>query len=496
LGYGFLWNNPAVGSVEFTNNHTKWHCDAAQQIDYLIIAGDTPAEIMTQYTGLVGRAPVLPEWAAGFWQCKLRYETQEQLLEVAREYYRRKVPVSVIVCDFFHWPLQGEWKFDPKYWPDPQAMVDELRSMGMKLMVSIWSTVDTRSENYKLMRDKNYLIRTERGTSVFRIFHGTDAYYDATRREAREFVWSKVKKHYYDYGIKMFWLDESEPSLDPYHYENVRYYIGNGSEVSNIYPFYYAQTFYEGMKNQGEEEPVNLLRCAWLGSQRFSTVVWSGDIASTFDSLRKQIKAGLNFSFSGIPWWTTDIGGFFDGDPDDEGFRELLLRWFAFGVFCPIFRLHGYRLPYVEVDPLDPNAFNHSGGPNEIWSYGEENCKILTDFIALRYRLIPYIMDQMRKASTDGTPVMRPLFFDFPADKMAYPISDEYMFGPSLLVAPVIEPGLKSRKVYLPEGSAWTNAYTDEEHKGGQWVHVDAPLTQIPLFLRDGAALPIIPENV
>jgi alpha-D-xyloside xylohydrolase len=492
LGYGFIWNNPAIGRVEFVDNHTLWHADAAKQIDYIIIAGDTPSEIMTQYTEITGRAPVLPEWAAHFWQCKLRYETQEELLNVAREYKKRNIPVSVIVCDYFHWTAQGEWKFDPTRWPDPQAMLDELNQMGIKLMVSIWPTVDTRSENYFTMRDKNYLLRAERGTSLFKIGHGACTFYDAMHPGARKFVWETVKKNYYKYGIKMFWLDETEPSLTPYHYDNVRYYLGNGLEVSNIYPYYYTKTFYDGMKEEGEKEVVNLARCAWLGSQRNSAVVWSGDIASTFDSLRKQLKAGLNFSFSGIPWWTTDIGGFFNGDPGSEDFRELLVRWFAFGVFCPIFRLHGFRLPYKDVNKYDPNSYNRSGGPNEVWSYGEENYKILTDFIHLRERLIPYIMEQMKKASSDGIPVMRPLLFDFPQDKEAYPIFDEYMFGPDILVAPVIEKGLTRRKVYLPLGASWQCPYTGKIWQGGETVEVDAPLNRIPVFLKNGAKLPIV----
>jgi len=491
-GYGFLWNNPAVGRAEFVGNHTLWHADAAAQIDYIVIAGGGPGAIMGRYTEITGRAPVLPEWAAGFWQCKLRYETQEELLGVAREYKRRGIPVSVIVCDYFHWTLQGEWKFDPVRWPDPGAMVKELEAMGMRLMVSVWPTVDTRSENFLPMKDRNWLVRAERGQSVFKIFHGTSTFFDATHPKARDFVWGRVKRNYYDHGIRMFWLDEAEPSYNPYHYDNVRYYIGNGAEVSNIYPYHFAETFHDGMKAAGEAEVVTLLRCAWLGSQRHGVVVWSGDIASSFDSLRKQLKAGLNFSFSGVPWWTTDIGGFFNGDPDDEAFRELLVRWFAFGVFCPIFRLHGFRLPNHEVSRYDPDAYNRSGGPNEVWSYGEGNYGILVDLIALRYRLIPYIMEQARRASRDGTPVMRPLLYDFPADADACPIWDEYMFGPDLLVAPILEKGKRERNVYLPEGATWTDPYGGRTHEGGATVRVDAPMDRMPLFLKDGAKLPIL----
>ena len=289
----------------------------------------------------------------------------------------------------------------------------------------------------------------------------------------------------------MFWLDESEPSFQPYHYRNVRLYMGNGLEVSNIFPYYYAKTFYDGLKQQGETEIVNLLRCAWLGSQRNSIVVWSGDIASTFDSLRKQIKAGLNFSFSGVPWWTTDIGGFFNGDPESEDFRELLVRWFQFGVFCPIFRLHGNRLPEELTDRLDPNAWNGSGGPNEAWSYGEKVYQIIKDLIFLRERIKPYIMQQMRTAAETGTPVIRPLLFDFPADEKTFAIGDEYLFGPDLLVAPVIEAGARSRKVYLPVGAKWTDVNTGKEYQGGVEVECDAPIDVIPLFFRDNARLPI-----
>jgi alpha-D-xyloside xylohydrolase len=492
LGYGFIWNNPSIGRAEFVGNHTQWHAEAAKQIDYIVIAGDTPSEIMKDYTGITGRAPVLPEWAAGFWQCKLRYSTQEELLGIAREYKKRNIPLSVIVVDYFHWTVQGEWTFDPTRWPDPKAMVDELTQMGIKLMVSVWPTVDTRSENYLKMRDKNYLLRAEHGTSLFRIGYGACTFFDAMNPGARKFVWDRVKNGYHQYGIKMFWLDETEPSLSPYHYENVRYYLGNGLEVSNLFPYYYAKTFHDGMKEEGEANVVNLTRCAWLGSQRNSAVVWSGDIASTFDSLRKQIKAGLNFAFSGVPWWTTDIGGFFNGDPNDENFRELFIRWFAFGVFCPIFRVHGYRLPYHEPNQMDPNAYNQSGGPNEVWSYGEENTKILEGFIRLRKRLIPYIMEQMKKASIDGTPVMRPLLYDFPEDKAVYPVSDEYMFGPDILVAPVIEKNSVSRRVYLPLGVSWKDPYTGKVWNGGEIAAVDTPRDRIQVFLKDDVNLPIV----
>ena len=434
-GYGFIWNNPAIGRAEFVNNHTMWHVQCAKQIDYVVIAGDTPGEINEKFTAVTGRAPMLPEWAAGFWQCKLRYETQEELLQVAREYKKRGLPISVIVIDYFHWTMQGEWKFDPEKWPDPKAMVSELESMGIKLMVSIWPTIDPRSENYAYMREHNYILRGERGVDVVFMFFGPQTYVDTTHPGAREFFWSRAKKNYYDYGIRTFWLDEAEPEMRPYDYDNVRMYLGNGEEVSNIYCVGFAKAFYDGLKAQGEEV-CNLVRCAWLGSQRYGVVLWSGDIASTFDSLRKQLKAGLNVAMCGIPWWTTDIGGFINGDPESEEFRELMIRWFEFGVFCPIFRLHGFRLPYQVRDILN-----------------------------------------------------RPLFYDFCGDKNVYDIGDEYMFGPDLLVAPVVEPGARKRMVYLPEGCRWKDAGTGMVYDGGTRIEADAPLDTIPLFLKEDARL-------
>ena len=487
-GYGFIWNNPAIGRAEFVNNHTMWHVQCAKQIDYVIIAGDTPGEINEKFTAITGRAPMLPEWAAGFWQCKLRYETQEELLQVAREYKRRGLPISVIVIDYFHWTMQGEWKFDPEKWPDPKAMVSELESMGIKLMVSIWPTIDPRSENYAYMREHNYILRGERGVDVVFMFFGPQTYVDTTHPGAREFFWSRAKKNYYDYGIRTFWLDEAEPEMRPYDYDNVRMYLGNGEEVSNIYCVGFAKAFYDGLKAQGEEV-CNLVRCAWLGSQRYGVVLWSGDIASTFDSLRKQLKAGLNVAMCGIPWWTTDIGGFINGDPESEEFRELMIRWFEFGVFCPIFRLHGFRLPYPVRDILNPDGYCGSGGPNEVWSFGEEAYEIIRRYMNVREALKPYIMKQMKLASEDGTPVMRPLFYDFCGDKNVYDIGDEYMFGPDLLVAPVVELGARKRMVYLPEGCRWKDAGTGMVYDGGTRIEADAPLDTIPLFLKEDARL-------
>lgn len=479
-GYGFLWNNPAIGRTELVKNHTMWHAEATKQIDYLIFAENTLAEIVEKYTDFSGKAPMLPEYAAGFWQSKLRYWNQEELLSVVRDYKRRELPISVIVIDYFHWTQQGEWKFDKRYWPDPKGMVEELDKMGIKLMVSIWPTVDPSSENYEEMKQKSYLVRAERGVQSVFLYLGSQTFFDATHPEAQRYVWGKVKQNYYDYGVKMFWLDEAEPEFRPYDYENIRYNLGNGLEVSNIYPYMFAKAFHDGMKECEESVQVNLVRCAWIGSQRFGIVLWSGDIGSTFESLRQQVKAGMNVSLCGIPWWTTDIGGFFDGYPDDPSFRELIVRWFQFGVFCPIFRLHGYRLPDSK-----PNGEFKTGTANEVWSFGEEAYEIIKKLMILRERIRPYIMEQMQKAHEDGTPVMRPLFFDFPDDNNTYLVEDEYMFGPDLLIAPILYEGACMRKVYLPEGVEWKDANSGSVYRGGQYIDYEAPLSIVPVFIRN-----------
>ncbi|WP_304452268.1 glycoside hydrolase family 31 protein [Nocardiopsis sp. YSL2] len=493
-GYGLLWNSPATGRVELADNGTRWVSDSARQIDYWVTAGDGPAEVMSNYADVTGHAPELPEFASGFWQCRLRYKTQDELMEVAREYKRRGLPLSVIVSDFFHWTHLGDWKFDPAEWPDPKAMVEELREMGVELMVSVWPSVSPLSENYDEMLARGYLVATEQGPPVHADWadKGVDAqvqvsFYDPTNPDARAYVWDKVRRNYHDLGIRVWWLDACEPELKPGHPENLRYHVGPGTEVGNIYPAEHARGFHEGMLAAGEPEVITLCRSAWAGSQRHGAALWSGDIPATFDSLRTQIRAGLNVAMSGIPWWTTDIGGFHGGDQESPEYRELLVRWFQYGVFCPLFRLHGFREPFV--DALHPDM---SGGPNEVWSYGEEVYPLLRDMLFLRERLRPYVMEQMRAAHERGLPPMRPLFVDFPDDPRAWEAEDAFLFGPDVLVAPVTELGARSRRVYLPEGSTWVDPWSGAVHAGGAEIMLDAPLERVPVLVRGGADVPIV----
>ena len=481
-GYGFIWNNPSIGRADLSLTHTSFSAKYARQIDYFIFAEETPANLVRKYSALTGKSPMMPAFATGLWQSKLRYASQVELLSVAREYKKRNLPISVIVADFFHWPNSGDWKFDPKFWPDPAAMVKELDSMGIKLLVSIWPTVATESENYPTLVKKNYLIRPETGVNAFLAFSGFLTYVDVTNPSARQFMWEKIKKNYYHIGIRMFWLDEAEPEIDPLDYENVRYLKGNGLEVSSIYPYNFAQAIYEGQKEAGQKEIINLVRCGWIGSQRFGTALWSGDIYGDFETLRRQVKAGLNISLCGIPWWNTDIGGFFPPEDKVEQYHELLIRWFQFGAFCPIMRMHGKRLPMIDVK----GSQVASGSPNELWSYGEETYKIMSKYLQVRERLKPYILKNMEVASKEGIPMMRPLFFDFPNDQVCYKIEDEYMFGPDLLIAPVLEYKTQSRKIYFPAGSSWTDALTGKIFKGGQTIDYKVALENMPVFCKNG----------
>ena len=486
LGYGFFWHNPAVGNVFFGKNTTEWRADSTTKMDYWITAGDSIAQIEDQYSTATGKAPMMPEFGLGFWQCKLRYHNQEQVLKVAREYHERNIPVDVFVIDYYHWPRCGDYRFDENYFPDPKAMVDELRSYGMEVMASIWPAVDWRSENFEEMQQKGLLVKTDHGMNLQMSFQGNNVFYDATNPEAREYVWEKCKKNYYDYGIKTFWLDVAEPEYGTFDYGNYRYYAGSVLQQGNIYPKEYARGFYEGQTASGQKDIVNLIRCAWAGSQRYGTLVWSGDISSNYESFRKQIVAGLQMGLSGIPWWTTDIGGFYDGNIYDEDFRELLVRWFQFGTFCPVMRLHGNRLPREPLYRPDGEETEGTGADNEIWSFGEENYQILKKFIEIREMLRDYTRGLMKEAHETGAPVMRAMFYEFPEDAVTWELNSQYMYGSDILVAPIVEEHAVSRKVYLPKGSTWTHAGTGEVYEGGQWVEVKAEIDTLPIFLQDG----------
>ncbi len=486
LGYGLLWNNPAVGSVTFAKNGTEWVAESTRQMDYWITAGENPKEILKKYTAVTGRAPMFPESLMGLWQCKLRYRTQDEVLTVARQYQQEGIHIDQIVIDFFHWTLQGDWKFDKTYWQDPKAMVDELHSMGIRVIVSVWPSVDRKSENFGPMMDRGLLIRTERGAAQTYDYQGDCVEIDPFNPETRRYIWEVCKRNYADLGIDGFWLDNSEPDYGVYDFENYRYYAGPALSCSNLYPQMFSRAFFEPMKEGREETPVNLLRCGWAGSQKFGNVIWSGDIPSTFQAFREQLQAGLNMGLAGIPWWTTDIGGFMTDDVKDPDFQELLIRWYQFAVYSAVLRMHGDRGPY-NIPPLDERdwggGYLHTGQPNELWSYGEENYRIMRKYYDVRIAMKDYIRAVYQEAHENGSPLIRTMFYEFPEDPVCWELEDQYMFGSRYLVAPVMKLHATERKVYLPAGQ-WKNVETGEVLAGGGVVTANAPLDVIPVFER------------
>ncbi len=480
LGYGFIWNNPSPGLCELANNRTRWTSHNAKFMDYVVIAGN-PKEACTTLADLTGYAPKMPAWATGFWQSRLRYETQDQLLEVARKYKELGIPLSAIIVDYFHWTEQGDYKFDPKYWPDVPAMAEELHAMHTKLLVSMWPTINENSENYSYMKSNNMLMRTMRGSDRVFQFYGWQAQIDVTNPAAREFIWSKLKENYIDNGVDALWFDVAEPEIWPSHFDNLLMHAGRGDMVALLYPYYYAKLVYDGFKSMGREEIITLTRAAYLGSQKFGSLVWSGDIASTFESLSHQVKGAMNMAMCGIPWWNTDIGGFYGGDTTSDYFRELIVRWFQFGLFSPVMRLHGNRVRHGEKN----NVKEPTGDPNEIWSFGEENFEILRDLVLLRERLRPYIQKQFDEASEKGYPVVRPMFFEYPDDEVCYMLDSQYMFGDDILFAPIVKQGQTVKTVYIPDGEWILTKDKTVYTKGTYEIH--AEIDEFVAFVKKGS---------
>ena len=484
-GYGFLWHNPSIGRVTFGTNEILWESESSLQIDYWLTVGDTPQQISSQYADAVGHAPPMPEHGLGFWQCKLRYSSQDEILCVASEYAARGIKPDVIVCDFFHWTEMGDFRFDPAFFPDPKEMVEQLSEMGIRLVVSVWPTVSTESENYKTMQERGMLIRPD-SDGLYSMFFADQKtlFYDTTNPEARDFVWNRIRDNYYTLGIQDYWLDVAEPEYSVCDWSRWTYHEGPGLQVGNLYPQAYARNFYEGLRSEGVEKPISLIRCAWAGSARYGALAWSGDVSSTWESFRIQVCAGLSMGVAGIPWWNSDIGGFSGGDVRDPAFVELLIRWFEWGAYCPVMRLHGDRNPHHEVrHPVSGKVCMGSGADNEIWSYGDEAYGIFRKYLDRRQAMRPYLRSIFDEAHRTGVPPMRPLWYVFPDDPFCTNLRDEYLFGPDLLVCPVLEAGARERRVYLPEGT-WTDLETGRAYAGGSTITVPAPLDVIPVFER------------
>ncbi|XP_065192930.1 uncharacterized family 31 glucosidase ORF2-like [Sycon ciliatum] len=476
LDYGLLWNMPGYGSVSFEGNTTTWTAIAALQLDMFVTvaaAGSSGmacnADINARYVDATGHSPVLPEWAAGYWHSKNRYSSQKDLLAAATIFHERAIPVDVIVIDYHHWKTMGDWSFDPAAWPDPQSMADTIQTkFGMRIMVSVWPFSMTKSSSFPTINASGYGV--QKGSDGGELFWpdpncGGPCYlYDPTQSASREYVWSRLQAGYLKYGIHVFWLDASEPENIHGVPDGAHYKAGPSEQVGMMFPFYHSRTIHDGQVSQAQP-PIMLLRSGWAGQQRYGGAVWSGDTQSNFGSLERSIRAGLNIQLSGIAWWTTDIGGYSGGNPNDPQFNELIVRWFQFGATCPLFRQHGAR-------------------STEPWLLSNQSYALVVKVIEMRAQWKSYVLDAMQQVNTTGLPVQRPLWYDFPGDPHTWAVEDQYMFGSSLMAAPVYTYQARNRTVYFPSGSKWQHYFTSIVYDGGASRTIDAPLDNFPLFKR------------
>ena len=479
-GYGLFWNNTSRSRFNNRFEHALYvSSEVADSIDYYFLYGPELDKVIAEYRELTGAAPMFGKWAYGFWQCKNRYKSQAELLGVAQKYRELKIPIDNIVQDWFWWSRKGEHVFNENY-PEPKAMIDQLHAEHFHLMISVWPFFEPGSTAYETM-DKNGWFIDKTVVAKPPYHNKAMAVYDPSNPDARKYYWQLMNDGLFKLGIDAWWLDTTEPETEGRE-ENIqlshKLAIGNGNQYVNIFPLMTTTAVYEGQRAATYQKRVFILsRSAFAGSQRNAVTAWSGDINSDWITLQRQIPAGLNFELSGLPYWTTDIGGFVSGNPDDPAYRELFIRWFEFGTFSPIFRVHGTR----------------TNDQNELWSYGAEAQKILASYDRLRYRLLPYIYSMAWIVTSAGYTPMRALAMDFTSDPRALNVGDQFMFGPAMLVAPVMEPGADTRRMYLPKAT-WYDFWTGRAQAGGATITTTAPLDRMPLFVRAGSILPMGPD--
>jgi alpha-D-xyloside xylohydrolase len=492
-GYGLLWDNPSRTTIEpGFNEQTRWVSEVGDRVSFFVIAGATADEIYAGYRLLTGPTPLLPKAAYGYIQCKQRYASQKEVLDVAQGYRERHLPADVIVVDWFYYTKMGQMDFDPKFWPDPSAMNKQLHDMGFETMISVWPRFVPDDRYYAELRQKGWLIHLADDTPIDGLPYdraGSDI--DTTNPEAAAWYWKIIHDNILSQGFDAIWADETEPDLPP---NGSYFHIGPGTQFFNVYPLFHTAALYDGFrKDEPGRRALILSRDAYLGAQRNGAFFWSSDIYPTWDTLKRQIPTGLDFTASGLAYWSNDTGGWQYLpkehhpahtpllDPSDarsnvggyDDYPELYTRWFQYATFLPIFRTHGSR------------------PANEVWSYGSQAEPILEKYLRLRYQLMPYIYSLAYQTWLTGAPFMRALPLDFPLDAKVADLRDEYMLGPAFLVAPVTEQGATSRQVYLPTGADWYNYWTSERAKGGQTITVTAPIDTIPLFVRAGSIIPL-----
>ena len=470
--------------------------EVADQIDYYFISGENMDEVISGYRTVTGKAPVMPEWAMGFWQSRQRYTNQEELLDVVREYRKRNIPFDNIVLDWQYWPADkwGDHQFDVTRFPDPDGMIRTLHDdLNARIMISVWPKYYVGTENYEAMKSKGYLymrnVEMERRDWIGYL----STFYDAFNADARTAFWNQINIALYSRGIDAWWLDATEPDITsnlPMEERKAMMNptaLGSADRYFNAYSLVQAQGVYEGQRATDPENRVFILtRSAFAGLQRYSAANWSGDIAARWHDMAAQIPCGLNMSMSGIPWWTMDIGGFsvesryHNPSPADlDEWRELMTRWHQYGAFVPLFRSHG-EFPFREI---------YNTAPDNHIAY-----KTMVEYNRLRYRLMPYIYSLAGQAWLNDYTIMRGLTMDFSLDTEVFDIADQYMFGPSLMVNPVTEYKVRSRKVYLPSAYGWYDVRTGRHYAGGTVVEADAPYEWMPLFAREGSLIPTGPD--
>jgi alpha-D-xyloside xylohydrolase len=459
------WRTPGVGST------VKWTSEVGDQIDYYVLFGPEMDQIVGAYRDATGQAPMYGKWAYGLWQCKERYKTQQELLDIAEGYRSRGIPLDNIVQDWFYWDPApwGSHSLDPKRYPDFAGAVAELHDKyKLHVMISVWAKFAPGSANFLELDSKGLLFPKV----------GEDArYYDPFSAEGREIYWRQMKEQLFSKGVDAWWLDATEPEIDAGAFRDMKSALGYAGRYQNAFPLMTTKAVYEGQRQETDAKRVFILtRSVFAGQQRNAATTWSGDITANWDVFRNQIAGGLNFCMSGVPYWCTDIGAFFGGDNSKPEYRELFTRWFQWGAFCPIFRVHG------------------TGTDKELWRFGPETEKALVKVDVLRYRLMPYIYSLAWRVTDDGYTMMRGLPMDFRRDPKTASVRDQLMFGPALMMSPVVKEKATSRTVYFPKGVKWFDFWTGQVLKGGRDIVVPAPIDSFPLHVRAGSILPMGPE--
>jgi alpha-D-xyloside xylohydrolase len=474
------------------------YSELGNTVDYYFIAGKNTDDVIAGYRSITGKSPVFPKWALGFWQSRERYKSQEEILSVVSEFRKRKIPLDNIVQDWFYWK-ENEWgsqQFDPARFPDPAGMIKQLHERHhTQFMISVWPKFYEGIDNYKVFESKGWLYKLNI-TNRQKDWVGpgyVSTFFDAFNPDARKAFWSLVHDNLYTKGVDAWWLDASEPDILSNASVEQRKLLmsptalGPGAKYFNAYPLVNEMEFYDGQRRANPDQRVVILtRSAFAGSQRYGAATWSGDIGAIWKDFETQIPAGLNFSLSGIPFWTTDIGGFSvenrfynaQGETLEE-WREQMTRWYQFGAFCPLFRAHG-QYPFREIFNVAPES--HLAYQSMVY------------YNKLRYRLLPYLYSLAGKVYLDDYTPMRALAMDFGSDLRTLNIGSEYLLGPSLLVAPVTSYKAKTKEVYLQAGNGWYEFHSGKFFEGGQSMTVDAPYERIPVFVKEGSILPAGPE--